>query len=55
MLDIFLTLLVFHLEISGTSINELHPEKILFISSTFSVFQLEISGKYNNDLQEENI
>ena len=40
-----MTLIVFHLEISGKDDNDEHPENILLISLTLTVFHLEISSK----------
>ena len=44
-----LTLLVFHLDISGNDFNETQHENINFISVTFVVFHLDISGKDNKE------
>ena len=55
MLLILVTFIVFHLDISGKDINELHLENIPLILVTFVVFHLDISGKDINELQLENI
>ena len=44
-----MTLLVFHLEISGKDDNDEHPTNIPVISVTLLVFHFEISGKDDND------
>ena len=40
---------VFHLDILGNDIKELHPANIWLIFVTFEVFHLDISG---NDIKE---
>ena len=47
-----LILEVFHFDISGRVINELHPENILFISIRSLVFHLDISGIDINELHQ---
>ena len=46
---IFITLLVFQLEISGKDDNDEQLLNIKLISLTLLVFQLEISGNDDND------
>ena len=41
-------LIVFHFEISGKEIKNVHPSNKQPISLTFSIFHFEISGKYFN-------
>jgi len=48
-LHILVTLLVFHLEISGNDDNEWQKLNKLLISLTLLVFHLEIWGKDDND------
>ena len=54
-LPILLTLLVFHLDISGNDDNDSHPLNIRLIFLTFLVFHLDISGNDDNDEQYLNI
>ena len=51
---IFLTLSIFHLDISGNDDNKTQFWNMPSIVLTFFVFQLEISGKHNNDFQSPN-
>ena len=55
MLSILLTLLVFHLEISGKHLKELQPPNISSMVVTLLVFHLEISGKYIKEMQSPNV
>ena len=50
-----MTLFVFHLDISGKDIKELHPLNIPLILVTLFVFHLDISGNDDKDEQLENI
>ena len=50
----FVTLLVFHFEISGIDVKEEQLKNIPFILVTLLVFHLEISGNDNNEEQFEN-
>ena len=52
---IFLTLIVFHFEISGKDVNDDHNLKIYIILVTLLVFHFEISGKDDNDEHSLNI
>ena len=49
--NIFLTFLVFHLDILGNRINDLQSLKMALKSLTLLIFHLDISGKNFNDLQ----
>ena len=40
---------VFHLEISGNSIKDLHPKNKSFMVLVFSIFHFDMSGKYFKD------
>ena len=50
----FTTFEVFHLDISGKEIKDIHPSNIPPISITFSVFHFDISDISDNILQPEN-
>ena len=52
---ILVTLLVFHVEMSGNDDNDLHFLNILLIDLNLFVFHLEMSGNDIKDLQPENI
>ena len=51
LLDEFLGIFIFHLEISGSDLSDLHPLKILFILILLLNFHFEISGINVNDEQ----
>ena len=46
----FLTLEIFHFDISGNDSIDLQPKNILFISVTLDVFHFDISGNTFNDM-----
>ena len=52
---IYLTLEVFHFDISGNDINELHSKNIKFIYLTLEVFHFDKSGNDINELHPLNI
>ena len=47
-----ITLEVFHFDISGIDINELHPENIPLILLTLEILHLDISGSDINELHQ---
>ena len=49
--DIYLTLLVSHLDISGNDNNDTHSSNIQLIFLTLPIFHLDISGNDTNDVQ----
>ena len=50
-MDEFLGIFIFHFEISGRDLSDLHPLKILLILILFLNFHFEISGINFNDEQ----
>ena len=53
--NISLTFEVFHFDISGNDINELHSRNISLISLTFEVFHFDISDNDIIELHSRNI